>query len=264
MKLARTHWLLIGLLGWTPLVSGNDAGPEDQRPRASLEVHGEPEQPAEAPVILLLTVRNTGKVPIIYWCGAPGEYPDASDYSAYLRHVGDRSSEAAVPLSDGQYTGTSASSRQIAPGKSLTFPAALPPLHVGAYLIWVEGEAEGRHENDHLKVVQWPATLTGRDFTLRIRADAALAAHRDELMIKRVRANDHFAHFLSRKYPRKAVREALVKDLDGADAVVADRAADGLWTATEDAGDGAIIAAAIVHHLNPANDEPDTGLMNKL
>jgi hypothetical protein len=65
MKLARTHWLLIGLLGWTPLVSGNDAGPEDQRPRASLEVHGEPEQPAEAPVILLLTVRNTGKVPII-------------------------------------------------------------------------------------------------------------------------------------------------------------------------------------------------------
>ena len=87
MKLARTHWLLIGLLIWTPLTIGNDAGPKDQRPRASLEVHGEPEQPAGAPIILLLTAKNSGKVPIIYWCGGPGEYPDASDYSTQVKRA---------------------------------------------------------------------------------------------------------------------------------------------------------------------------------
>lgn len=168
------------------------------------------------------------------------------------------------PLFNAQQADGSGHSREIAPGKSLTFPAALPPLSVGAYSIRVEGEAEGRSEDDLLKIVQWPATRTERDLALHVRADPALAAQRDELMIKRVRANDHFAQYLSSKYPRQAVREALAKDLNGADAVAADRAADGLWTATEDAGDGAIIAAAIVHHLDPANGEADTGLMNKL
>jgi hypothetical protein len=230
------------------------------RPTASLTIVGDPIQPAGTPIVLKLLIRNTGAARMSYWCSGPGEYPDASEYVATVEKIGDIGPHQRLILNNGQKPGADGLAIDLAPKRSLEFPATLGPLAPGTYQIWVTG-ADFATNN----VVTWPATASDVAFQFEVRHDNDLAAAWDSNMIARVRANDPFARYLSATWPRRAVRDALVADVTGDDVVAADRAADGLWGDAAPAKvDGPLVARAILKHLKPPSEGCDIGLMTRL
>lgn len=233
-------------------------------PTASLTISGDAVQPAGAPVILQLLVRNTGKSRISYWCAGPGEYPDAAVFVATVAPVGAPGKPFTLILDNGQWSGPGRAF-ELAPGRSITIPATIGPVLPGRYRITIEGAAQGRGEGDALKAITWPATRSDNVFEVEVRHDNSLAAARDARIVASVRANDPFARHLASTWPRKGVRDALVVDLTGDDVVAADRAADGLWGDADPAAvDGPLVARVILKHLAPPVDESDVGLMTRL
>ncbi|HEY2584794.1 MAG TPA: hypothetical protein VGI81_03390 [Tepidisphaeraceae bacterium] len=236
-------------------------------PAATLEIQGDPVQPANAPVLLELAVRNTGPAPISYWCAGPGDYPDATDFIATISRTDRPGIPGRSPLSNGQQPDGLGRAVQIAPGRTLRFPAAVRPLlPPGEYDIAVACDRAGRMQDGVVKVVTWPAMQSARAFHLSVREDPQLLAARDASIVAKVRDHDPFARHVSSTWPRRPVREALIKDLTGDDVVAAGRAAEGLW------GDGLppgidlpLIARVILKHLDPPKDGTcDIGLMTKL
>ena len=233
-------------------------------PTASLTVSGDAVQPAGAPVILQLSVRNTGKSRISYWCAGPGEYPDAAVFVATVAPVGAPGKPLKLILDNGQWSGPGRAF-DLAPGRSITFPATIGPVLPGRYRITIEGAAQGRGEGDALKAITWPATRSDNALEFEVRHDNPLAGARDAHIVAGVRANEPFARHLASTWPRKGVRDALVVDLAGDDVVAADRAADGLWGDADPAAvDGPLVASVILKHLAPPAGESDVGLMTRL
>lgn len=230
------------------------------RPTASLSIRGDAIQPAGTPIVLKLLIRNTGAARMSYWCSGPGEYPDASDYIATVERVGDTDPPQKLILANGQKPGADGLAIDLAPKRSLEFPATLGPLAPGTYRVTVTGAGSASSN-----VLTWPATVCDIPFQFEVRHDNDLSAARDANTIARVRANEPFARYLSATWPRRAVREALVADLSGDDVVAADRAADGLWGDAEPAKvDGPLVARTILKHLKPPPEGCDIGLMTKL
>jgi hypothetical protein len=252
MRVERTCWLVVGCLLFSALNAE-----ADRFPTASLEATAEPIQAGGAPVIFTLTVRNTGTVPITYWCAGPGDFPDAATYSAWVIPADKPRQWKPATLSNGQSPDASGHSETIVPGVSKTFHSAMQPLPPGGYRITFSCDADGVHSGGHLKVVQWPGMRTTQSVQVEIRDDAALSAHLDQSIIAGVRGNDPFAAHLARTWFRTDVRDALMKDLTGTDPVAADRASEALWQNVPFADDqppsdlAPAVADAIVHRLTP-------------
>jgi hypothetical protein len=220
-----------------------------------LEVTADAVQPAGAPVLLVLIVRNTGKSPLRYWWSGPSDCPDARDFKARVTYQG-RGITAQMDLSNGQTADASGRTREILPGRFVRFSAAMRPMPPGAYTIDVLREEDWRN---------WPTMKAAAAIAVQVSADPDLIAARDSHIIARVRANDPFAQYVAASWPRKVVKDALVEDLKGNNVVAADRAAEGLWFGAEPPPeDGAIVADAIIHHLKASTDGCDLGLMDKL
>ena len=241
---------VVALMAWaSSALAANDVC------TASLEVTADQVQPANAPILLTLTVRNTGKTPIRYWWSGPSDDPDARDFTAT---VIDRKSgtSSRMALSNGQTPEAAGRSREILPGRFVRLPAAMPPMPPGDYTVNVVRDADE---------IDWPSMKVGVAVTVQVIADQDLLAARDHHIIASVRANDPFAQYVAASWSRKPVKDALIEDLKGANVVAADRAADGLWFGAEPSqDDGAIVAGAILHHLNAPTDGCDLGLMDKL
>jgi hypothetical protein len=252
----------ICLMAFLPLARAGELTPS-----ATLEVHGDAVQPAGAPVLLELVVRNTGPVPISYWCGGPGDYPDAAEFVVTISRTDRPSLPGRSPLSNGQESNGAGRAFTVAPGRTLRFPAAVQPLlPAGEYDVAVECEADGRMHHGAVEAVTWPAMRSANVFHVTVRADDRLLAARDANVVAKVRAHDAFARHVSSTWPRIPVRAELVKDLTGDDIIAADRAADGLWGDRAPPGaDGPLVARVILKHLAPPKDGTcDIGLMSKL
>ena len=234
-------------------------------PAASLRVTADALQPSDAPIVLELTIQNTGATRLSYWCGGPGDYPDCDDFVATVTRRGPAETVARIRLANGQSAGGAGRAFEVAPGASVHFPAALGPLPRGSYKIEVEGAARGRERDGLIVAADWPATRTLDAIGVEVRDDPRLAAARDAGVLAKIRAHDPFARCLAVTWPRAAVREALAADLTGDDAVAADRAADGLWgDRPPDKSDLPLVARAIDQHLQPPDDGCDVGLMTRL
>lgn len=256
------RWLVactvMGLLTWTGTIAAGS-----KEPAASLTISGDPAQPAGAPVIVQIRVHNTGNTKISYWCSGPGEYPDAGDFVASV--VGADGACKKIAILNGQRPEASGRSMEIAPGRSITFPVTPGILEPGSYRISIDGAEQAWDGASGRKVVTWPATHSADVYQLEVRHDNALAAARDARVISRVRSDDPFARFVAAKWPRRAVRKALVEDVSDDDIVAADRAADGLWGNEDPAKvDGPLVASLILKHLQPPADGCDIGLMTRL
>jgi hypothetical protein len=253
-----TRWLVFGLL----IVLSCAAAP---LPSASLDIAGDPIQPADSPILLTLTVRNTGQVPISYWWTGPGDYPDAREFFALLNGDSTAGIPLAMELVNGQYRSGSGRRRNVLPGQSITFPVAMTPQPPGKYKIEIWGEPDGRRVNGALKVMLWPPTHSVKPIWVEVREGSVPEHQRDEEVLAGVRANDAFYQYVSATWPRVAVRKSLLTDLIGGNIVVADRAAEGLWAGNPAPPlDETILAQAIVAHLQRPADVTDDGLMGKL
>lgn len=235
-------------------------------PAATLEIQGDPLQPANAPVLLELVVRNTGTTPISYWCAGPGDYPDARDFAAIVFSARPRGPLIPTDLSNGQSDEAAGKAFEVVPGRTIRFPVAMPPLPPGEYDIKVACGFDGRMQGRIMKVVTWPAMRSASALHLSVRDDKQLIAVRDVSIVAKVREHDPFARHVASTWPRLSVRRELEKDLAGDDIVAADRAADGLWgDGAPAANDGPLVARVILKHLDPPKDGAcDTGLMSKL
>lgn len=251
----RIACALTGLLAW--ICTAPAAEPA---PTASLTIVGDAVQPAGVPVILQLLIHNTGARRMSCWCSGPGEYPDAADYTATL--IGPEGPTAKIPLANGQHPESDGRSMDVAPGRSMQFPATLGILAPGTYQILIEGAPQF---DGSRSVMTWPSVRSSGFFPLEVRHDNDLAAARDAQIVARVRSDDPFCRFVAAKWPRRAVRDALVADLTGDDIVAADRAADGLWGDADPAKvDGPLVASVILKHLKPRAGECDVGLITRL
>ena len=239
MRLQGGLLAVVGLLRWCAPARGEEPGPA-----ASLSAAADPVQPAHRPVLICLTVHNTGKVPLQFWWSGWADYPDAALFSVEAKSVDGRIEVRSLRLLNRPESDVGAvRTRQVLPGKSITFPAAFIGLPPRKYTLRFFGDAR----NDLAS--SWPATYTTDDLVVDIRDDDKTAASCDQKMLARVRADDGFAQFISANYPSKAVRAALLKDLAGDDVIAAERAMDGLWPDDPPDFDAGIVIDVLERHL---------------
>jgi HEAT repeat protein len=235
-------------------------------PSATLSIAAEHIQPTDMPIVIILTIKNTGPVPIAYWCGGPGEYPDAKDYCAKLRSIdGAESGSNVMRLFNGQQSDGAGRLHPIAAGEVARMPAVLEPLPIGKYQVIAGCRAYGHVEHSTLRTIEWPAQLTVQPVEIEIRDDPTLRDQRDKQLLSSVRAADPFSHWVAADYPRRAVHAALSEDLMSPNVIVAERAMDGLWGAgAPSETDAPLVLKAIQTHLKPPADGIDYGMMGRL
>src|SRR5262249_1885279 len=123
--------ILVGLLH-----CANMAGDEGFPAHCAIDLKAVSKQSAETPVLLTLTVTNTGKDPISYSVAlGAGRYPDAGWFKGEIKDSQGRVQE--LRMSNDSAGGTSGAIRQIAPGQSVEAPAVIAPLPQGTYCIQV-------------------------------------------------------------------------------------------------------------------------------
>jgi hypothetical protein len=169
------------------------------------DVTAESKQPASAPILLTVTIKNTGKQPVRYpLLMGKGEYPNAGWFKAKITDsVGDvQEAEMSNDLSDGG--GGSGGLSQILPGQSIEMPAAILAMPAGVYKIQVR---------------------EGRITQVTIKDDKELARKRTQEMLARIRKGDAFAQHVAGRYPTDELTEALCQELFSDDIQAANRAA---------------------------------------
>ena len=260
MKLAPNRWAIVWLLCQASCALAGG-------PTATLQVIGDPVQPEGLPILLTLTIRNTGPEPIYFWRGGAGDYPDASHFAAAATHQGNHRTWPWERLSNsnGQLAEAAGRLREIRPGQSVSFPAALRPFPAGSYRVVVAGEPQGRSADGHLIDVWFPAMVSDSSLRIDVLADGTLAQKREEQIIAKVRAGDPFAEHVAGRYSREAVWDALEKSLSGDDIVAAEGAIEAFWPDRNPPTEAApTIAKAVRSHLKPINEGHDEWMMHQL
>jgi RNA polymerase sigma factor (sigma-70 family) len=171
-------------------------------PDATIDLKADATQPAGVPVLVTVTLRNTGKKPLTYWCGGPGRYPGL--FNTLVSIVDDKNNESISVLTNGQYMQGSGILESIPPGESATFPAMLQWVRAGKYTIRV---GDGK-----------PARVTVKD-------DPELLKRWKEDLLKRVRQGEPIAQHVARAALSSALGEALLEDLLSEDEKHAEQAA---------------------------------------
>lgn len=102
-------------------------------PAFKLVLKGPADFPAGLPALVSLEVTNCGKAPASYWCGGPGRFPGAQEFSAALTN--DKGEPLAAQLSNGQYTHGSGRNYPIGPGQTIVVPLTVggPAAYIRAY-----------------------------------------------------------------------------------------------------------------------------------
>ena len=260
MFLLAGRWAVMFLLAsWGCGVCGGELA-------ATLDVTADPVQPAGLPILLTLSVRNTGTEPISYWCGAAGGYLNAGGFIANISYANGTRVILSERLSNsnGEFAWDAGRMHELRPGESFSFPAALRSLPAAKYSIRFSGDAQGRVENGHFADLWFPQTSSA-PLKVEVRKDEKLAAARDADLIAKLRKGDAFAQHVAAHFPRPEIRKALEQDLAGDDLIAAGSAIDTLWPDYNPPADAApLIARAIRSHAKPINDGHDEWLMHVL
>jgi len=225
-------------------------------PAATLSISAPSTQPSGVPVVLTLTIQNTG----------PGDFPDARDFTISIQSIGASGISAnSIKLSNGQQSDGVGRLHPIAPGEVVRLPAACPALPVGKYSISASCNSYGHLEDNILRNIIWPAQQTLRSVEIEIHDDPALREQQEQQLLAKVRAADPFARYLSAAFARPTVRAALSEDLMSPNVITVERAMDGLW------GDGPpsefealLVRKALQKHIQPPEDGIDFAMMGRL
>ncbi len=183
-------------------------------PAAMLTAQADPVQPAGLPVIVHLTVKNTGGEPFEYTSGGPGRYPGAQLFSATLKSASGRGYRSQlwwdaspvypytstnmppgdrIELYNGQYWSALAAciSVPINPGDTVDVPLALSPLPPGRYTLTFDSK-EVIFAPPGKRVVEWPG-MAAAPISVVVVRDPVLAQAEADALRQRARANEPFA-----------------------------------------------------------------------
>lgn len=162
-------------------------------PSATLKAEVVGPRLVDMPLEFQLTITNTGKEPISYWCGGPGRYPSVRLYLVEITNEAGKT--WTVPLTNGQYEEGSGSFQSIR--ETQTVPAVCDPLPEGSYTLKVSGKRSG-YLKDGKKIITWPA-MTAKPVTIEIKDDPALLKKIEKNML--ITAESHpFAKHVAQRY----------------------------------------------------------------
>jgi hypothetical protein len=207
MSNCRLHWS--SCLSLILLFGGSTYAAEDASPtRLSANLAGEVNGPllADFPLLFNLTVINTGKTPISYLCGGPGEYPKARPFVVSVTdHLGRLQQ---LRLHNGQYEVGSA--ERLAITHKVTFPAACDPLPPGTYTLQIAAKAD--YEKIDGKSVEVRPAMTAAPITVTIVEDrkALVAAESD---LRAQESKDPFARHVAEVYSIDPIVATWLEDL---------------------------------------------------
>jgi hypothetical protein len=259
------RWLVAATIA-SVLLTGNHcaAAADDALPKARLAVRVYDNYAvAGLPVILRLSVTNTGRVPFHYWCGGPDRYPPAGEFVATVEGTDGEARE--VPLSNGQYTQGSGSLVWVEPGQTVWLPATIDSLPPGRYTIrTVRCEEQGYFPvpNGPMKVT-WPTVASAVGLTVKVRKDPTRYDQIVAELLARTRANDPFAQHVATEFRVAQVIKAMMADL-GSDDQAAGTAARVLFMLRDPKPDGLgdTLKRAVVRRLRA--DESDRDVLSLL
>jgi hypothetical protein len=172
------------------------------------------------PIELQLTITNTGKVPLVYWCGGPGNYPGADAFTLMATDANGRTRN--LQLDNGQHEKGSGADHSITSYQA--FPAACGPLSPGTYRLVVAW-----NNGDHLT----PAPLadagnwkppSSEPLTVTIRDDRKAIADAERDLLRRAKDN-LFAKHVAVVYGIDPVVKKWLQELAGDDERAAEDAA---------------------------------------
>jgi hypothetical protein len=227
--------------------AGEPAAPPP--PKATIEVTIKGPTLASLPVVLELTVKNTGGKPLAFW--STGRLPSASDFEAVI--VDDGGVERHLQLSNEYGIAGTGLTSHVDPGQSITFYGAFEPLSAGKYTLKsVACESSGyRRAGEEALVIQWPAMEAKPGAPLVIRDDPAAIAAATQDLLGKVRAEDALAVHMAAAFRIKPLVDAMISDLDSSDGAKVESAAR-LISMTEPfpTGFGAVIKRSMLRQLH--------------
>ena len=110
------------------VASSASAAEKPKQGKVSLTAKGKGEQVIGWPVVVELTLTNSGTEPIGWWCGGPDVYPAAEHFTVEVRYGSDSDWHEVKPT-NGQYVQGSGTTRQLKPGDSVAVPLAIPVIN---------------------------------------------------------------------------------------------------------------------------------------
>jgi hypothetical protein len=182
------------------LVSSFNAAAGRDIAELSVAVQADSTQPAGLPILLTLTVTNTGDKPYLYW--APGRsYPPGDSFLAVITDDSGNVREAQMnndrggPGSGGIF--------ELLHGQSINIPVCIGPIAPGSYKI------EVKYGNG----ISGAVMKMDQAYRVVVKNDPDLAKRREEDLVARIRKGEGFAQYIAGNYPNKSLTDLLLQEL---------------------------------------------------
>jgi hypothetical protein len=203
------------------------------------------DQPAGWPVVVEVTLKNTGAAPIKWWCGGPGLYPGAEHFIVKVRYGPDRDWLDAR-ATNGQYFEGSGSFRELKPGEIIVVPLAIPTKRTGGLSFTI-------------RPAEWRTAKPVEGFVMTSDVRAHADNRQARVIAAAIAQSPPFWRHLAEDYPDAVVMDAMLKLVTVDNASIAGGAARVLafqLTLPESAGDS---LAPLVDRWLPRSPRPEWG-----
>jgi HEAT repeat protein len=221
----------------TLISSFNPAAARDL-PQLTVATRADSTQPGGLPILLTLTVTNTGEEPYFYYLLLGSSYPRGSTFVAVITNESGKVREAQMG-NDQRGPGSGGVSKLLR-GQTINVPVYINPLVPGSYKIEVRC---GNGISGAVIKMDQPTRVV-------VKNDADLAKKRDADLVARIRKGEAFAQYVAGTYPNRSLIDLLVQELLSNDSQIVERAASALLRVDKlPDGSVAVISKAINKHL---------------
>jgi hypothetical protein len=230
---------LITNISFLTLVPGSNLAAAGDLPQLTVAIRTESIQPAGAPILLTLSVTNSGDKPYYYHSWGPS-YLSAGPFLAVITDNSGKVREAQMSNDHGRGL-ESGGVFKLLHGQTMDVPVCVDPLDPGSYKIEVR---ESKSAEGALIV------KTGQRTSIVVKNDRELAKKWNADLLARIRKGEPFAQYVAGMYATRPLIDLLVQELLSNDSRIVGRAALVLLRVRElPDSSPAVISKAIDNHL---------------